>query len=153
MDKEKEIEEMTAKIAENSYCRRGTCNNCSHHDFCDNFQKYEDVCRLLVEEGYGNIKQYQDEINNLQDDVSLLQTKLSHLEEDFINTDEKLFYHEINAALNEKEIKMQAVREFAEEMRKLSPAIWSDIELEKDIYTYYKQEMGKLFKKLYDEDL
>lgn len=108
MDKEKEIEEM-AKVLYGHYCKDDKCGECKEPS-CLEYRR----AVKLYSAGYGNVKQYQDEIEQLLNDISILQTELSHREEDLIHADENVYYREVNLAMHEKEIKIQAVKEFAE---------------------------------------
>lgn len=65
----------------------------------------------ILDAGYGDVKQYQDEIARLQ-------TELMHREEDLVHADEKVFYREMAVKLDEDKIKKQAVKEFAERVKR-----------------------------------
>ena len=69
---------------------------------------FELIAQNLINAGYGNVKQYQNEIDRLE-------TELAHREEDLIHADEKVFYREMAVKLDEDKIKKQAVKEFAED--------------------------------------
>lgn len=98
MNKTKEIEEMAKEL------------HCATNE---SFISCRKIARILVERrGYGNIKQYQNEIERLE-------TELAHREEDLIHADEKVFYRETAVKLDEDKIKKQAVKEFAEKIEKL----------------------------------
>lgn len=111
MNKEKEIEEMAMLLSSygSNICQEACGNKCA--------SKYMDICldhkkaRYAVERGYGNVKQYQDEIDRLE-------TELMHREEDLIHADEKVFYREQAVKLDKDKIKKQAVKEFAERLKK-----------------------------------
>lgn len=122
MDKEKEIEKLDNELVvifENVLYGVDDIHYCIDFDeitpIFDEQQIGNDtpaelLTRYLQTKGYGNVKQYKEETERLS-------TELSHREEDLIHADEKVFYREVNVALNEKEIKKQAVKEFAERLK------------------------------------
>lgn len=108
MDREKEIEEM-AKAMCMSFEPRMQYNK----TLCNACETYKRNCckaKLLINAGYGNVKEYQAEIERLR-------AELAHREEDLVHADEKVFYRECEVALNEEKIKKQAVKEFAEKIK------------------------------------
>lgn len=68
------------------------------------------MARQYADAGYGNVKQYQDEIDRLE-------TELAHREEDLVHADEKVFYRKMAVKLEEDKIKKQAVKEFAKRIK------------------------------------
>ncbi len=75
------------------------------------------LSRRITQAGYGNVKQYEAEIERLQ-------IELAHREEDLVHADEKVFYRECDVAsrerdvvLQEEDIKKQAVKDFAKKLR------------------------------------
>lgn len=83
-------------------------------------EEYYEMAKCLVNEGYGNVKQYQDEIE-------CLKMELMHREEDLAHADEKVFYREMAVRLEEDKIKRQVVKEFCE--NKVEPLIEELVEL------------------------
>lgn len=100
-DKQMQIEELSKEI----------CNGCKTRHKCENNDGFcimsDVVAEHLLNKDYGNIKDYQAEIDRLS-------TELAHREEDLIHADENVFYRECNVKLHEDEIKKQAVKEFVD---------------------------------------
>lgn len=111
MTKEQRIEQLSGEI----------CNGCRTRYKCNNNDGFcimsDVVAEWLIDKGYGNIKEYQSEIERLQ-------TELAHREEDLVHADENVFYRECKVALNEKDIKNKAVKEFAEKSKN---ALWDKV--------------------------
>lgn len=84
------------------YCSDPNTSPKSHLSEC--------IAHDLIMRCYGNVEQYQNEIDRLE-------TELAHREEDLIHADEKVFYRETTVKLDEDKIKKQAVREFAEKLK------------------------------------
>lgn len=142
MDKEKEVKDLAQKLFENSKSQYHICGECSslkcqkdNKPLCGNFHR---VAEAVIGIGYGNVKQYQEEIARLE-------TELMHREEDLVHADEKVFYREVAVKLEEDKIKKQAVKEFAEKLKKKIKSI-SDIgftgKTEKQLYQRRGMEEG-----------
>lgn len=106
-DREKQIAEMADIMFEN---RCGAdCVKCNMNGKglkCVSLHNAE----LLYNAGYGNVKEYQDEIDRLE-------MELAHREQDLVHADEAVSYRESAVRLAEDKIKKQAVKEFAEKLR------------------------------------
>lgn len=113
MNKEQQIEEMARVL-----CKQDTHLSC-HYTYteCDTNCSCVKFAKILVNAGYGDVGEYEKEIERLSGE-------LAHREEDLVHADEKIFYRECNVVLREKEIKEQAVKEFAKKLRGRIPVEW-----------------------------
>lgn len=109
MNKEREIEEIAKLFCRSPIkccdCKDGSGEN-NYKVFCPHIR----LARQYADAGYGNVKQYQDEIDRLE-------TELAHREEDLVHADEKVFYRKMAVKLEEDKIKKQAVKEFAKRIK------------------------------------
>lgn len=101
MDKEKEVERLAQDIAD--ICPDMVEDGCEQ-------QCYSCLAVGLTMRGYGNVKQYKEEIERLR-------TELSHREEDLIHADEEVFYRECDVVLRENAIKEKALTEYAKRIK------------------------------------
>ncbi len=104
MDKDKEFEKIATLLVDTGFRHRPNCPNNKSCIYCGGTVNVPCIeCKqttALLAAGYGNIKEYQSEIERLQ-------TELSHREEDLIHADESVFYRKCDVALREKEIAQQ----------------------------------------------
>lgn len=146
MDKEKEIEYLAQKLFENykanyhifgeCYSRKCEKDNIPH---CGNFQQ---VAEAVIDADYGNVKQYQNEIERLQ-------IELAHREEDLVHADEKVFYREMAVRLDEDKIKDQAVKEFAEKLKnEIKEMKMEETSAYNEVYNEALEDINNLIKKL-----
>lgn len=124
MNKEKEIERMASIIHNKSM-------SLSSYDIRETTPAHI-YATVLYNAGYGNVKEYQDEIDRLE-------TELAHREQDLVHADEAVSYREAAVKLEEDKIKKQAVKEFAE---KLKGKLWN----------YYNSDIDDLITELYGAD-
>lgn len=108
------------------------CNGCSYKssrsgECCKNLTN--DILTLINELEsendtlHTNLCEWRKENAELKDRIAELEKendekykRIMELEEDLVHADENVFYRECNVALNEKEIKAEALKQFAERL-------------------------------------
>ena len=101
------------------------------------------IAEALYNAGYGNVKEYQDEIDRLQ-------TELAHREQDLVHADEAVSYRESAVRLVEDKIKKQAVKEFAEKFHEkcrleLKNLVWEYGEGANDVLDIFDNLITELY--------